>query len=206
MQFRSAIATIAAACLSASLLPAPLALAQTTTPDAVVDVMRQLAGAAKIRPSGAKGQCYVGTFVPTEDARKLSRSVVFENASRVLARFSVGGNNPKVADATKAVNRGFSFRLDDGGRGQTEFVMVNAPVNFVKSPDQMLAFLQARLPGPDGKSDPAKIKAFADANPETANQGKWLASKPTPASWVGVAYWGIHGYTLTSASGAKQLV
>ena len=104
------------------------------------------------------------------------------------------------------VNRGFSFRLDDGGRGQTEFVMINAPINFAKSPDQMLGFLQARAPGADSKPDPEKIKAFAQANPETTEQVKYLASKPVVASWVGVNYWAIHNYTLTNAKGEKQLV
>lgn len=192
--------------LGAASLSAPPASAQTASPEQIVEVMRKLSSNPKARPSGAKGQCYVGTFTPTEDARKLSRSAAFEKPSRVLARFSVGGNNPKVPDATKGVNRGFSFRIDDGGRGQTEFVMVNAPVNFVKSPEQMLGFLEARLPGADGQSDPAKIKAFSDANPETGNQTRWLMSKPIPASWVGVPYWAIHGYTLVSATGARQLV
>jgi catalase len=121
-------------------------------------------------------------------------------------RFSVGGGNPKIGDATKAVNRGLSLRIDPTGPGQSEFVMVNAPVNFVKSPKQMLAFLQARLPGADGKPDAAKIKAFTDANPETTNQGKFLASRPVPASWVGVTYWAIHPYTFANAQGGKQVV
>jgi catalase len=189
--------------LASSIAPA---MAQTAAPDVIVDVMRTLAGKQKARPSGAKGQCVVGTFMPTAEAKSLSKSLAFEKASRVVARFSVGGGNPKVADATKAVNRGFSFRIDDGGKGQTEFVMVNAPINFVTSPEQMLAFLQARLPGADGKPDAEKIRTFAEANPETTLQGKYLAGKPVPGSWVGQSYWGIHGYTLTNAAGAKQLV
>jgi catalase len=84
--------------------------------------------------------------------------------------------------------------------------MVNAPVNFVRSPEQMLAFLQARAPGADGKSDPAKIKAFTDANPETTNQGKFLAARPVPGSWVGTTFWAIHPYTFTNAAGTKQIV
>lgn len=182
------------------------ASAQTVAPDAIVEAMRTLSGNQKARPSGAKGQCFTGTFTPTAEAKSLTRSVAFDKPSRVVARFSVGSGNPKVADGNKAVNRGFAFRIDDGGRGQTEFVMVNAPINFVKSPEQMLAFLQARLPGPDGKPDPEKIKAFSAAHPETTAQGRYLASRPVPASWVGVSYWGIHGFTFTNASGAKQLV
>jgi catalase len=182
------------------------AFAQSAETEEIVKTMRGLAGNQKARPSGAKGQCVIGTFTPTAEARALTKSAAFSKPSRVVARFSVGGGNPKVPDATKTVNRGFSFKLDDGGAGQTEFVMVNAPVNFVSSPTQMLAFLKARVPGADGKPDAEKIKAFTDANPETTNQGKYLASKPVVGSWVGVNYWGIHPYTLTNAAGAKQVV
>jgi catalase len=183
-----------------------VASAQSVEPDAIVEVMRKLAGNQKARPSGAKGQCFTGTFTPSAEAKTLTKSVAFAKPSKVVARFSVGGGNPKVPDATKTVNRGFSFRIDDGGAGQTEFVMVNAPINFVKSPAQMLAFLQARLPGADGKPDADKIKAFTDANPETTAQGRYLASKPVVGSWAGVSYWAIHPYTFTNAAGAKQVV
>ena len=180
--------------------------AQTADPAQIVELQRALTGNQKARPSGAKGQCFTGTFTPTAEAAALSKSAVFAKTSRVVARLSVGGGNPKIADATKTVNRGFAFRIDDGGRAETEFVMVNAPINFVKSPDQMLAFLAARVPGADGRPDADKIKAFTDANPETTAQGRYLAAKPVPGSWVGVNYWGIHGYTLTNAAGANRLV
>jgi catalase len=193
--------------LGAALVLAPLPVAaQTADLNEMVDVMRTLSGKQKARPSGAKGQCFTGTFTPTADAVALTKSAAFAKPSRVLARFSVGSGNPKVMDGNKAVNRGFSFRIDPDGAGQTEFVMVNAPINFVKSTDQMLAFLKARLPGTDGKPDADKIKAFTEANPETTSQGKYLAGKPVVGSWVGVSYWGIHPYTFTNASGAKQVV
>lgn len=180
--------------------------AQSFDPQPIVDTMHALAGKAKNRPSGAKGQCFVGTFEPTADARKLSKAATFNKTSRVVARFSVGGGNPKVADAARGPNRGFSFRIDEGGAGHSEFVMINAPVNFVKTPAQMLSFLQARVPGVDGKPDAAKIKAFTDANPETTNQARYLASQPISASWVGSNYYGVHAYTLTDAVGQKSVI
>ncbi len=207
MKLKRAVFALSSAVFAAS-VPAftQPAFAQTADPGQIVEIQRTLAGNQKARPSGAKGQCFAGTFTPTAEAAGLSKSAIFAKTSPVVARLSVGGGNPKVADATKAVNRGFSFRIDDGGRAETEFVMVNAPINFVKSPDQMLAFLQARLPGPDGRPDAEKIRAFTEANPETTAQGRYLASKPVPGSWVGVNYWGIHGYTLTNAAGATRLV
>lgn len=202
----SSLAPTSAFILAAALLAAGPASAQTAKPEEVVDAMRALSGNQKARASGAKGQCVTGTFTPTVEAKGLSKSALFDGPSKVLARFSIGGGNPKAPDAIKTASRGLAIRLGDGGAGRTEFVAVNAPVHFARTPEQMLAYVQARMAGADGKPDPAKIKAFSDANPETTNQGKFIGARPVPASWVGVNYWAVHGYTLTDASGAQQLV
>ncbi len=180
--------------------------APAAEPEKIVDALGTVLGKHKARASGAKGQCVAGTFMPSAEAKQFTKSVNFEKAVPVLGRFSMGGGNPKISDAAKAAVRGFAFKLDPDGRRSTEFVMVSAPVNFAKTPAQMFGFLEARFPGADGKMDPEKIKAFAAANPETTKQGQWLASKPVPASYVGVSYWGIHAYTLTNAAGNAQLV
>ncbi len=180
--------------------------AQEADPKKVVDALQTVFGKHKARASGAKGQCVAGIFTPAANARNLTKSLAFRKQTPVIGRFSLGGGNPKAPDATKALVRGFSFKIDPEGDGTTEFVMVNAPVNFAKSLDQMFGFLEARFPGAEGKPDPEKIKAFAAANPETTRQGQWLASRQAPASYVGVNYWGIHGYTLTNAEGKTQLV
>jgi catalase len=182
------------------------AKAQDFDPQPIVDLMHQFAGKAKHRPSGAKGQCFKGVFEPSAEAKGLSKAVIFTKSSPVLARLSVGGGSPKIGDAARGPNRGFSFRIDPEGPGQTEFVMINAPMNFAKSPQQMLAFLQARVPGADGKPDADKIKAFSEANPETTRQGQYLAGRPIAGSWAGMTFHGIHGYTLTNAAGSGQLI
>jgi catalase len=183
------------------------AQAQDFDPAPIVDLMFLNSNKAKNRPSGAKGQCYMGRFEPTADARGLSKAVIFTRASSVVARFSVGGGNIKVPDATRGPNRGFSFRIDPNGPGQTEFVMINAPINFAKTPQQMLDFIQVRRPQADGKpADPDKIKAFTEANPETTGQGRFFAGQPIAGSWVGQTYHGLHAYTLTNAAGGGQVI
>jgi catalase len=199
-------AIAAATCAVAAGAFAPPAAAQDFDPQPIVDLMHQAAGKPKHRPSGAKGQCFTGRFEPAADARALSRAATFQKTSSVVARFSVGGGNQKVGDAARGPNRGFSFRIDPGGPGQTEFVMINAPMNFARTPQQMLGFLQARAPGADGKPDAEKIKAFTDANPETTGQGRYLAGRPIAASWAGVTFHGVHAYTLANAAGATQTI
>ncbi len=106
-------------------LAAP-AIAQDKTTETIVETMRTLSGKQMARPSGAKGQCFTARFTPTAEARNLTKSAAFAKESSAIVRLSVGGGNPKVADATKTVNRGLSLRIDPDGVGQTEFVMVNA--------------------------------------------------------------------------------
>lgn len=176
-------------------------LAQAPDINAIVNAQEAVAGKHKARISGAKGQCVAGTFKPSAEGKALSKSPMFAKAELpVVARFSMGGGNPVIPDFTKGVTRGFALRIDPEGDA-SEFVFISAPVFGAKNPDQMLAGLKARAPGPDGKPDQEKIKAFTAANPEAANQSKWLASKPIPASWATTPYWGAHAFTLTDASG-----
>jgi catalase len=69
----------------------------------------------------------------------------------------------------------------------------------------MLEGLRARLPGPDGKPDAEKIRAFQAANPETVRQVAWLDACPVPASFAGVDYWAVHAFTLTNARGEAKV-
>lgn len=196
-----------AASIVALTLAAPT-LARAAEPEQVVDALNAVFGkqAPGGRASHAKGQCVTGTFTPTAEAKALTKSASFAGPHKILGRFSMGGGNPKIADGTKAAVRGLALSIDPEGKANSQFVMVNAPVHFAKNFEQMHGFLKARAAGADGKPDPEKVKAFAEANPETKRQGAWLASKPVPASYAGVGYWAIHSYTLMNAAGAAQLV
>jgi catalase len=159
---------------------------------------------AKVRASGAKGVCVKGSFTPAADAASLSKAAHFSKTVPVTARFSMGGGNPNISDKTKPVTRGFAARLEDP-QGDLVFVFISAPVFGSKSPEQLLEGIKLRLPGPDGKTNADKIKAFVDANPETTRQAAWLNARPVPASFAGTDYWGVHAYTLTNATGATTV-
>ena len=190
----------AVACLSGS-----FALAQEVDVQAIVDGQFALGGNhPKVRASGAKGTCVKGTFTPSTEATSLSKASHFARPVPVIARFSMGGSNPNISDKTKPVTRGFSMRFEDR-EGDLVFVFISAPVFGSKTPEQLLQAIKLRLPGPDGKTDPDKIKAFADANPETTRQAAWLNARPVPASFAGVDYWGVHAYTLTNVRGEAKV-
>ncbi|WP_407526998.1 catalase family peroxidase [Methylobacterium oryzisoli] len=153
-----------------------------------------------MRATFAKGQCVRGTYTPTGDAEQVTRSISFTRPWPLIGRFSVGGGNPSAPDTARTVLRGFSIKiLSDGG--ETHLLFENAPVHFARTLDQMLAFLQVRAPGPDGKPNPEAVTAFAKANPETTRQAAFVAGKPLPASYAGIVYWGVHAFTGVNSAG-----
>jgi catalase len=118
----------------------------------------------------------------------------------VLARFSLEGGNP-----TDLLLRGFSFRLGSDSQRSDIFTQ-SAPVHFARTPDQMLAFLAARIPGPDGKLDREKVEAFSASNPETLHQEDYIAAHPSPASFAGTTYWGVHAFPATNSNGETRFI
>jgi catalase len=194
-----------AAAILASLVAAGPAPAQSPDPEAIVDALFAVGGNHRnVRASGAKGVCVKGTFTPAPEAASLSKAPHFAKPVPVTARFSMGGSNPNISDKAKPVTRGFAVRLDDPA-GDMVLVLISAPVFAAKTPQQLLDFVTVRLPGPDGKPDPERIKAFTAANPETGRQAAWLNARPVPASFAGVSYWAVHAYTLTDREGRTRI-
>ena len=157
------------------------------------------------RRSGAKGICATGEFVGTADARALSTASAFSGKPvPVVVRFSIGGANPKAADNAKSQrNLALQFNLPKGE--QWQMGNISAPVFGASSPQQFFGRLASLQPDPATKMpDPAKVKAYAEANPEVLLQGKHYASLPVPASFGAVNYWGVHAFGFVNASGTKQ--
>src|SRR3990170_95456 len=119
-----------------------------------------------MRTSHAKGICLEGSFTPAPGAANLSKAPEFAHPVPVVARFSMGGGNPNIPDATKATVRGFAIRFLLGGGKTSNLAMMSAPMFLVRTPEQFMGYFGARVPVALGQGpDPAKIDAFAKANP-----------------------------------------
>jgi catalase len=70
----------------------------------------------------------------------------------------------------------------------------------------MSAFLKARTPGPDGRPDLEKLRAFSATNPETLHQADYIAAHSLPPSFAGTTYWAIHAFPATNASSETQFI
>ena len=176
------------------------------TPATIVNTLKAMAGASpKARASFARGRCVRGTYIPSDRAEEITKSRSFTAASRVLARFSVDGRNPSMPDTNNFVLRGFSFRLGDIDH-RSDILTQSAPVHYARTPAQMLAYLKAHVPGPDGRPDPEKLRAFATANPETSHQASYVAAHPLPASFADTTYWAVHAFPAVNQRGETQFI
>ncbi|MEK8051994.1 catalase family peroxidase [Ideonella sp. DXS22W] len=157
------------------------------------------------RRSGAKGVCAMGEFTGSAEGRALSVASAFSGqAVPVIVRFSVGGANPRAADNTKS-QRNLALQFNLPGGEVWQMGNISAPVFGAASPAQMLGRIESLRPDPATKApDAAKVKAFADANPEVLLQGRYFASQPVPASFGSVNYWGVHAFAFVNAKGEKQ--
>ncbi len=157
------------------------------------------------RRSGAKGICATGEFTGSPEARALSVASAFSGRPvPVIVRFSVGGANPRAADNTKS-QRNLALQFDLPGGEVWQMGNISAPVFGAASPAQMLGRIESLRPDPATKAaDPAKVKVFADANPEVLLQGRYFASQPVPASFGSINYWGVHAFAFVNAKGEKQ--
>jgi len=178
----------------------------SATPTLIVRAMKAITGASpKARASFAEGRCVRGTYIPSDRADEITKSRSFTKPSRVLARFSENAGNPRISDAGNLALRGFSFRLGDAHH-RSDILTQSAPVHYARTLGQMLPFLTARIPGPDGRLDLEALEAFAAANPETLHQARYIAAHPLPPSFAGTTYWAVHAFPATNASGETQFI
>ena len=199
-------ANLAASALAAATMLTGLPAAAQVDPAKMVDQFEATFGKfAGYRRSGAKGVCAVGEFTGSAEGRALSAASAFSGQPvPVVMRFSVGGANPNAPDNARSQrNMALQFNLPGGETWQMG--NISAPVFGAASPEQFLGRLQSLQPDPATKAaDPAKVKAFADANPEVLLQGRYFAAQPVPASFGSINYWGVNAFAFVNARGEKQ--
>ena len=197
-------ATLSAVACAAFVLAVP-ARAQID-PSQMVNAFESAGGKYEgFRRSGAKGLCAMAEFVGNAEGRAMSVSSAFSGKPvPVVARFSIGGGNPKAPDNAKS-QRNMALQFDLPGSETWQMGNISAPIFGAAAPEQLLSRLVALTPDPETKKvDADKVKAFNDANPETLLQGKYFASQPVPASFAKVNYWGVHAFGFIDVAGKKQ--
>ena len=167
----------------------------------VVDAIDEISGSHPGRRSAhAKGTLLAGTFTAAPEAAALTSAAHMQgDPVRVTARLSNGGGDPAIPDYARE-GRGLAvkFYLRDGSK--TDVIGLTLPCFFVRTPEDFLAFTQARM-------DPEKLMpAFLGAHPEALPAIQASLGSDPPDSYATCLFNSIHSYRWTGPDGTSRWV
>ncbi|HUB90384.1 MAG TPA: catalase family peroxidase [Dyella sp.] len=162
---------------------------------------------AGYRRNHAKGVCVAGYFDSSGQAQTYSVAQVFApGRTPVVGRFAIPGGNPYAPDSSVPI-RSFALRFTQANGQQWRTGMNSMPVFPVATPQAFFEQLQAQQPDPaTGKPNPAKVKAFFAAHPETAAFLAWVKTAKPSASYATETYWSLNAFEFVDAHGDKHAV
>lgn len=175
-------------------------------PAALVDALHGAFGRHHERAVHAKGILLQGTFVPTPEARLLSRTMLFAGSSiPVAVRFSDFTGIPNIADTAELANpRGFAvkFELPDGTRTDVVTHSFNGfPVATAGEFGELLRAIAAS--GADAPK-PTALDEFLATHPIAKTF--LTTQKPAPLSYATISYYGVNSFRFTDARGKQRYV
>jgi catalase len=159
------------------------------------------------RRNHAKGLCVEGYFDSNGGATALSKAAVFApGRTPIIGRLAIPGSNPEAPDNSVPIrSMALLFMQQDGQQWRTG--MNSVPLFAVHTPEQFYRQLVASRPDPrTGKPDPAKLKAFFTANPETKAFMTWVKGHPPSSSLANGAYYSINAFYFVAAGGKRTAV
>jgi len=153
------------------------------------------------RAAHAKGVLCAATFSPSAGAATFSQAAHLAHPVRAHVRFSNGSGDPSASDAARdARGIGVKFYLPDGKA--TDVVGLSLPTFFARTPEDLLAFNEARRPDPvTGQPDLSRVGAYLAAHPEAMSAVNAAITHPIPASYAALAYHSLHAYGFEAADG-----
>ena len=159
------------------------------------------------RRAHAKGVCVAGYFEGNGQGVALSRARLFAPVrTPFVGRMSVGGGSPYGLDS-KARVRSMALELNSDDGQQWRMAMNSFPFFGVSSVQAFYEQTVANAPDPaTGKPDPARMAAFAQANPEFARFAAWAKSAPWSTSWANTRYNGVNAFRFTNSAGKEHNV
>jgi catalase len=174
-------------------------------PSQLVQDLHGAFGNHRARAVHTKGIILQGSFVPSADARTLSKAVVFNGKVPVVVRFSDFTGLPDIPDTSGSASpRGFAvkFLMPDG----SNLDIVSHSFNGfpVATSADFSALLQALgRSGPEA-GKPTELDAFLSAHPVA--KSFFATQKPPPESFATAQYYGVNAFLFTDPAGRSRPV
>lgn len=179
------------------------------TPARIVDRFEHVNGPHPgFRRNHAKGLCVAGSFAGSGAGARFSKAGLFAagRVTPVLGRVALAGGQPYAADAGTTVRSlALLFRMPDGEEWRTG--MNNIPVFPVRTPEAFYEQLLAAKPDPaTGKPDPAHLKAFFAAHPESAEAASLIKARTVTSGFADSTFWSLNAFRFVAADGVVSPV
>ncbi|HUU96288.1 MAG TPA: catalase family peroxidase [Phycisphaerae bacterium] len=186
----------------------PIGSGDRLTPQAFVNAFHKVFGRHPgYRLNHAKGVAVTGYFDSNGAGAELTGATIFqEGRTPLMGRFSLPGGNPDVADTAGAA-RGLGLAIGYPGRDQWRTAMLNLPVFLDNSPQGFFDRLLASKPDPaTGKPDPAAMRRFLAAHPETARAMQMVKQQAPTSGFADSTFRGLNAFYFLDASGHRTPV
>ncbi len=152
------------------------------------------------RAAHAKGMLCAASFTPTTEAAQLSSAQHLAAPVRAHVRFSNGSGDPTAPD-TQRDARGIAVKFYLSG-ATTDLVAISLPAFFARTPEDLLAFNEARRPDPTtGQPDLNKVGEYLGAHPEAMTAVNAAITQPIPASFATLTYNSLHAFGFETSAG-----
>ena len=178
------------------------------TPERIVDALGDRGGnPIGHRRNHAKGVCFTGYFAANGAGARLSIAPMFA-AGRypVIGRFAIAVGDPLAADAAGRV-RSMAIRVVASDGQEWRSGMNNSPIFVVATPEAFYDLTVASDIVPaTGKPDPAALRQFGAAHPETAAFAEWARAAPWTSSYADQDYSSLNAFRFVDASGVGRAV
>jgi catalase len=159
---------------------------------------------AGFRRNHAKGVCVTGWFDSNGQAAALSKAAVFKPGRvPVVGRFALAGGMPFQTDAPGTV-RSMALRFLLSGGEEWRTGMNNIPVFVVNSARAFYEQLLASRPDPaTGKPDPARMKAFLAAHPETVQAMSLIKKRQVTPGFANSTFHSLNAFRFVDQTGGS---
>ena len=153
----------------------------------------------------AKGVLCAARLVPTSEAARLCRAAHLAGGEiRAHVRFSNGSGDPTAPDGARDV-RGMAVKFYLPDSTTTDISALSLPAFFARTPEDLLAFNDARRVEPEtGQPDLARVGAYLAEHPEALTAVNAAITHPIPASYATLTYNSLHTFGFVNADGAVR--
>jgi catalase len=172
----------------------------------LVDSINQIYGVHPgHRAAHAKGVLCAARLTPASAAARLTRAAHLAGGEvRAHVRFSNGSGDPTAPDGARDA-RGMAVKFYLPDPTTTDIVALSLPAFFARTPEDLLAFNDARRVDPEtGQPDLERVGGYLAEHPEALTAVNAAITHPIPASYTTLTYNSLHAFGFVNADGAVR--